>query len=282
MTQRRRPIWSAAITALTLAVVVAGACRGLVDPPLPDGAVRFTPPPVYARWWAMTEACAGRTGRLSSVKWYVVPNAATIESQGQPANGYWSAASNRIVLAGAVQYTGETVRHEMAHALEQRAGHSRELFLRRCAGVVRCRDECMADAGPAPPRDPAAKYVTHEAFDVTIELTPREPLGPGGDGFLALTVTARNRASYPVVIAVNDGSGTGFSYELAGHGELRRGRAPWIDDEATSFAPGESKRQVFDLRIGSGGATGVRLLPGEYSLKGGYGGRVAQIVAPIQ
>ena len=47
------------------------ACESLVAPALPDGATVLTPPPVYARWWAMTEACSRRTGDLSAVTWYV-------------------------------------------------------------------------------------------------------------------------------------------------------------------------------------------------------------------
>src|SRR5687767_13898568 len=55
------------------AAVGLAACSSLVDPDLPVNARQFTPPPVYARWWAMTQACSGLSGDLASVSWYVVP-----------------------------------------------------------------------------------------------------------------------------------------------------------------------------------------------------------------
>ena len=41
---------------------------GYVAPP---GATVLTPPPVFTRWWAMTEACSGITRDMSAVTWYV-------------------------------------------------------------------------------------------------------------------------------------------------------------------------------------------------------------------
>src|SRR5688572_6639568 len=107
------------------AVIGLAACRSLVDPDLPADARQFAPPAVYARWWAMTEACSGLSGDLSSVSWFVVPGVTTVSLNGIEVDGYWSLGSNRIVIAEAGMLAGGKVRHEMLHALLQRRGHPR-------------------------------------------------------------------------------------------------------------------------------------------------------------
>jgi len=47
-------------------------------PPLPLGAVQFTPPAVYRVWWDLTQACSGLSGDFPRVTWYRVPDAETI------------------------------------------------------------------------------------------------------------------------------------------------------------------------------------------------------------
>ena len=267
---------------LAIALTLATACRSLTDPPLPEDAVPFSPPPVYARWWAMTEACSGISQPLGRVRWYVVPGVQTIESRGREVNGYWSAGSNQIVLAGASQFSAETVRHEMLHALAGRSGHSRELFLRRCAGVVRCASDCIGDAEPPQVPDPSALVVLPATLNVGIQFAPRDPVGPDGDGFLTLIVTARNPDSRPVVVRQPLESATGYFFEIVSADGLFRGRVPWIDAEATSFRPGETKRHVFDLRIATGSAGGIPLSPGEYTFRGGYGRHFAGIVVRLE
>ncbi|HEY0779780.1 MAG TPA: hypothetical protein VGD56_17565, partial [Gemmatirosa sp.] len=113
----------------------------MTDPALPAGATRLTPPPVYARWWAMTEACSGLRRDLGAVDWYVTTGAPSISDGHQSdLGGYYSPASNRIVLADTAALDGATIRHEMLHALlgPAVAGHPRAQFLGRCAGVVHC------------------------------------------------------------------------------------------------------------------------------------------------
>src|SRR5579884_2440630 len=128
-------------------------CRYLTDPPLPAGATRLDPPAVFARWWAMTEACSGHQGDPNAVTWYVATNSPSL-SLGQQTDlaGYYSAATNRIVLADTSNLDGSEIRHEMLHALlgPSVRGHPRDQFLGRCAGTVTCIAACISDGGPPP------------------------------------------------------------------------------------------------------------------------------------
>ena len=255
-------------------VLFALACRDLTDPPLPSGAVRFTPPPVYARWWAITEACSGRTSALADVTWYVVPFVSNIERGGRWVRGYWSAASNQIVLAGTVQLDGPTVRHEMLHALVQRAGHSEEMFIRRCGGVVAC-EGCVkgADDGSGPP-DPASVAVLSDFLEVAVDIAPSDPSAPGGEGFVTITVTARNPADHPIVVIRETNGMLTFFHEVDGHGEDRVRGLPAVSYPAlTRFAAGETKRHVFDIPLLEDGY-GPGLGRGTYVIHAGYGRKV--------
>src|SRR5688500_4303804 len=133
-----------------VAAVGLAACGSLVDPDLPTNAEQFSPPPVYARWWAMPQACSGLSGDLAFVSWHVVPGASTVPLNGQLVDGYWSGASNRIVIAEKARLAGGKVRHEMLHALIKARGHPRGKFLADCGGVVACPVPCVSDAGPPP------------------------------------------------------------------------------------------------------------------------------------
>jgi hypothetical protein len=74
---------------------------GCADPtaaiPFPLDAVEITPAAPYARWWAMTESCSGRSGDLSGVHFYAVPQL-TIDVDHSGYRGYWFQRGSRIVL----------------------------------------------------------------------------------------------------------------------------------------------------------------------------------------
>ena len=111
---------------LFAAVAFATACEHMiVDPAFPPTSVAFTPPPVYARWWDMTQSCSGITGSLAAVSWLVVPGTSDFQFKGQTVSGYWTAGSNSIVIADSVQLDGSVIRHEMLHALIKGSGHPR-------------------------------------------------------------------------------------------------------------------------------------------------------------
>ena len=133
------------LLAAVAAVAFLAACGNLVDPDLPANAEQYTPPPVYARWWSMTQSCSGLSGDLSAVTWFMVPGVSTVLLNGKTVEGYWSLAGNRIVIAGAGRLAGGIVRHEMLHALMKAAGHPRAKFLGECGGVVYCTEACISD-----------------------------------------------------------------------------------------------------------------------------------------
>src|SRR4029079_6990738 len=119
-------------------------CDSIFDPPLPAGTVGFSPPPAYELWWSLVQECAGRTGRMRSVDWYVVPG--DLDADGS-VEAYWSPGGNRIVLTSRKQMDGTIVRHEILHALLRGGGHTRHAFLERCGGVVLCNQACTLEAG---------------------------------------------------------------------------------------------------------------------------------------
>lgn len=172
---RRRRTWPALLAFAGL------GCRVLTDPALPEGATHLTPPPVFSRWWAMTEACSGASGDMSDITWYVANGSASI-SNGHEGGlaGYYSPLDNRIVLADTADISPAQIRHEMLHALlgASISGHPREQFLGRCAGTVSCLDECISDAGPPQPLDPASVAVPPDALLVTGVVDPSRRLGP--------------------------------------------------------------------------------------------------------
>ena len=265
------------------AAVGLAACRNLVDPDLPPNAEEFVPPPVYARWWAMTEACSGLSGDLSSVSWYMVPGARTVLLNGRPVEGYWSFAGNRIVMAGAGRLMGGLVRHEMLHALRKARGHSREKFLEDCGGVVACTEACVRDAGPPPSPDPAAIQVGPGLLEVQVDVEPATPNLAVDDGFFVVIVSVRNPGTYPVVVQLPPqpigGAPTSFSFDWIGQSTIMSGHEFALDPGVSVFAVGETKRQVFDFKIGNDLAS--RALPaGTYALRGGYGGHL-ETHAPV-
>ena len=137
-----RPLVQSLNRFLALATALA-ACHSLTDPALPATATSFTPPPVYSQWWTMVEQCSGLSGSLAAVSWFVVPGSSVNDGTDSEVSGYWSKASNRIVLANAFRTNGPLVRHEMLHALIQDVGHPASYFQQKCAGVVVCVKSCL-------------------------------------------------------------------------------------------------------------------------------------------
>jgi hypothetical protein len=125
------------VRAPLLALVAGISCGHLTDPPLPANAQVFVPPPVYAEWWTMVESCSGLSGSLANIQWYSTTSLLWDPNDHDEAiAGYWSLASNRIVLYTNDTIAGGVVRHEMLHALVRSAGHPRWAFLQACGGVV--------------------------------------------------------------------------------------------------------------------------------------------------
>jgi hypothetical protein len=265
--------------ALLVTAALLLGCERPAAPVLVEGAERFSPPPAYQLWWEMTQECAGRRGLFSRVRWYYVPDARSLTVNGQRVEGYWT-AGNTIVLAEAAMLKGPLVRHEMLHALQDGDGHPREFFLRRCGGVVVCDGSC-ADEEPLPPANPALRRAEPNALEIGVELRPQSPsLGLYG-GYLSLTVTARNPRADSVIVTLPPTTvgepGTTFQYVVEYSVGSDGDGAPAWDASVTRFAPGETKRYVFDFRLYNALGVGPApvLSPGTHRLYGGYGGHWA-------
>jgi hypothetical protein len=281
-----KPTWRNALLSFQTiaAVVLATACERIVDPALPSTASSFTPPPVYTRWWGMVESCSGVSRPLADVTWFVIPGFA-FQLSGEIVTGYWTAGSNRIVLADSARFDGLVVRHEMLHALIRQDGHPRSAFLGKCAGLVSCTPECVADAGPSGTTNIGYPSVPPDSLDVSIETLPNPPTVSVDGGVFSVVVSARNPASHPVNISLPTPGGAPvppFSYEireLTPPGRRISGSFELADQSVTTFAAGETKRQYFDFIIGD--VFRNRTVPsGRYRFTGSYATHSASL-SPI-
>jgi hypothetical protein len=233
-------------------LVVCGlvACD-LITGPLPPGAERFAPPAVYARWWAMTEACSGHSGDMAEVDWYRVPGSRFMRG-GEWVGGYWNRYTNRIVLAeGGIEH-GPMVRHEMLHALVRGDGHPRSQFLGNCASLVSCEGICVDDAGRW--HLPRQDYVILPPESLGVisraELLPRES---DGERWFELTVTVRNGRGRPVLVATPDEwvIPRTFGYDLRGPSGGISSEQLAADSSTLFFQPFETRQYLFEFEVKS-------------------------------
>ena len=288
-TRRRLKIQTNIVRSAMLAIAGGIACVHLTDPPLPVDAEQFTPPPVYARWWSMVESCSGIKGSLDAIQWYAAPGPlVNPEDPDALINGYWSAASNRIVLDLNHTINGRVVRHGMLHALIRIQGHPRGAFLDRCGGIVSCGATCVRDAGDAPTPGSSVMRVNPSALEVTGEVSQLAAGAATGGSLATFTVSAHNPLPYPVVVLLPPRPGgdvrRSFTYDIresSGEGVSSRDLA--LDPAITFFNPGETKRAVLDFlvlptdsppqtRVPGLGENGIALSPGIYTFRGDYGG----------
>ena len=248
-------------------------CDRLVAPPLPADAEQFSPPAIYSNWWNMTQECSEQSGSFGAVTWYKTDQDLHDPRNGDELTGYWSSADNRIVLKTSEMLNGSLVRHEMLHALLKAGGHPRNEFLGKCAGVVVCAGGCVRDAGPYPKPPETPIHIGDDSLDITVDIEPRNPT-TGSGGFFSITVFARNRSSHWATVTPllnpSDSIIT-FGYDVrggtTGGGVTEGGTA--ADPSERIFAPGESKKMVFDFMIGDA-PFGRQLVLGDYRVRGGF------------
>lgn len=240
----------------------------------------------------MVEQCSGLTGSLDNVNWYSAPEQLfNPNDSGEPVEGYWSAATNRIVLNSNDTIDGSTVRHEMLHALTQSGVHTRSQFLQNCGGIAACPEKCVQDAGAPVTPDPATPRVSPSELEVTSAVSPGVP-GSAIDGGLAtFTISVRNPFTHPVVVLLpsnpNGGVPLSYGYDIMlNNGGHVASTDLAYDIGVTYFAAGETKRDVIDFivvgvampsfgTVFGMGIDGIALPPGGYSLRGNYGGQFA-------
>lgn len=259
---------------LASAILALTVCESSTAPPLPADAEEFAPPPVYSTWWVMTQSCSGLSGSLAAVTWYRTEEVVYDTHSGDVIAGYWVPGSNRVVLNANVMMDGQTVRHEMLHALRQKGGHPRDQFLGKCAGVVDCEDACVADAGPYPTPPETPLHVSGDGIELTLDVEPNTPTHAVDEGRFSITVMVHNKSTHWV--SVTPASSTvpanqTFSVDAQGANSAITRDELAIDPSQTTFAPGETKRHVFDLVIGDY-PFGNQLIPGDYIARGGFAG----------
>jgi hypothetical protein len=258
------------VAPVVAAIVGLAACGGdrLVDPPLPPDAELFAPPGVYSTWWNMTQACSGLTGSLGAVTWYKTSQVLHDVGTGDVIIGYWTAGSNRIVMLTSAMLDGGAVRHEMLHSLIGQGGHPRSQFLGKCAGTVDCERGCITDGGPYPPPPESPIHVPGDSIDLTVEVQPTNPIS----GFFSITVTAHNRSAHWATVSpaspTTDTAST-FSYDARSPAQERFGGEIAEDPSQRIFAPGETKKHVFDFMVGDDPFL-EQLQPGNYTIRGGF------------
>ena len=254
------------------AILGLAACDRLVNPPLPSDAQEFSPPAVYSTWWNMTQACSGLTGSLGAVTWYKTTQVLHDVGTGDVIIGYWTAGSNRIVMTASAMLDGGAVRHEMLHSLIQQGGHPRSQFLGKCAGTVDCQRSCITDGGPYPPPPESPIHVPGDSIDLTVMVEPTNPTSGYDGGFFSITVMAHNRSTHWATVtpssSTTDSTRT-FSFDARSPAEGRSGGEIALDPSERIFAPGETKKHVFDFVIGDDPFL-RQLQPGNYTVRGGY------------
>jgi len=177
------------------AATIAAACTDLTYP-LPAGAIPWTPPARFALWWRMTESCSGKQGDLRSIRWYIVPDAVSIDLDGHQVQGA-TLGHDRIVLADSLRLDGPLVRHEMLHALLGVDGHPRYAFLNACNDIVSCGPACEKEAGGRPVPSPGAPVLDPRDLGTRVEIVPRQPAASQDSGAVAIVVSITNPLGTP-------------------------------------------------------------------------------------
>jgi hypothetical protein len=276
-------------------VIVAGACESATAP-LPGGATRFDPPPVYARWWGVVEACSGRKDDFTAWTWYRVPTSDWRAAGYGDYAAYTDVAAHRIVMQEGLETNGSPIRHEMLHALlgplfasgSSAFEHPPAYFRGVCAGVVWCDKGCE-DAGPPPSAVPVgAPALPLSALEVGIDVIPTRVSRSGSDRALTLVLHARNTSGKAGWLTLEPTPGVsppaahwwGFRVVAAGEPlpvtDLTRvdftGIVSLIPDGKVPFAAGQTRWLVFDW-------SGRLYPPGNYLVVGIFNTR--QIAVPL-
>ena len=253
-------------------LVLANACESPTAPDatLPAGATRFTVPAVYQRWWAMTAACSASSAPFEKVTWYFVDGASFARADGTLAYGTFDDVANRIVIAGIVAYHGDVMRHVMLHAQLGTAAHPRSAFLGSCAGVVACDGVCVRDVSTPAPSDTTALQVAPGALTTSVSVSRATVSQRERDDFFEIVVAVTNPATHAVVVKLEQSGDAGppgsFSYAMTSADQSFTAfysERAW-DVSTQRFAPGETKRWIFDIKAS-------QMPPTTYRVSGDYG-----------
>ena len=239
------------------------------EPSFLSQAVAFKPPPEFAVWWRVTEACSGLQRDYSRVSWFVVPDSQLIV-RGESYDGYsWQGADPRIVLTQSMlRNAGELVRHEMLHIIVGQGGHSKDYFRVRCGDLVACVDACADEAGTWATPDASSPVVDASALDVTLSVAPN-PVIPKLDHWMCIVVTAHNPSKQAVWVRLaSRGDPAGGPDDALWAKSLPMGATSVLmGGPLVPFDAGQTRRFVFDTRA----MIPVPMPPGgNYTVTGGF------------
>ena len=96
---------------LVTALTALGACSEPTSPEIP-GRYEILPPASYAEWWTRVEACSGKRGAISRVRWYTVSSF----PDRPDLLGQWN-SNHEITLRDDVRDLEPVVSHEILHEL---------------------------------------------------------------------------------------------------------------------------------------------------------------------
>jgi hypothetical protein len=205
----------------------------------------------------MTESCSGKQGDLRSIKWYVVPNATSIDLNGESVQG--ETIGNRIVLVDKFRLDGPLVRHEMLHALLGVGGHPRSAFLDACEDVVVCDSVCEADAGGRPAPPPGAPELALRDVATRVEVVPRQPAVSQDSGAVAVIVSITNPLSNPAWVRLTpQAPGDPFSHTFGiaidydDPARVGTWAYDWIEGTRFPLGANETRRFVWDDELPTG------------------------------
>jgi hypothetical protein len=269
----QREVRALGLVVVAIASLGIAACDKIAGPPpLPGDAEHFSPPAVYSTWWEMTRACSGQTGSLDAVTWIKTNEVLHDPRTGEVIIGYFTSADNRIVMSAGSILDGGAVRHEMLHALLRKPGHPRDEFLGKCAGTVYCQGACVLDAGPYPTPPQTPIQLSADALELSVHVDPANPGGAQNDDYFTITVSAHNPSTQWVTIIPlfpDTDTTRSFSFAVNGPAGGLGGGEIIVDPSQRIFAPGETKKMVFDFRVGDD-PFGRQLQPGSYTARGAF------------
>ena len=235
--------------ALTVCSLYIVGCIIPTEVAFPAQAVAFKPPPEFAVWWRVTEACSGLERDYTRVSWFVVPGDQLVV-RGHSYDGYsWQGADPRIVLTQSMlRNAGDLVRHEMLHVIIGQGGHSREYFRIRCGDIVACADECADGAGTWASADASSPVVDPRSLLVTLSVA-RDSVARGVDGWMSIVLTSHNPSKQPVRVRLSPHGDPETTANESFWVVMPRGTvSTYISAPLVEFDAGQTRRFVFDTK----------------------------------
>lgn len=247
---------AAAVASFALALIATG-CLDLLRSDGPS-LTRYQPPAIYQIWWDEVERCSGERGSMAALEFYRVEANGVWYVDGRGANGQYQRGLNSILIIADGVLDGGLVRHEMLHALTRGNGHTYAQFVRKCGDHVACSSSCLREAG-VPADAPPIWVQGADTLEVSLRVVPSSPGRTKFNGRAVIVVTVRN--PQPHAVAVSSTVLKSLSLWTTDGAFEHRATRFFRDGRSRYFAPGETRRFLFDLFLGNTLLSTAGLLP---------------------